>query len=766
MAPGFPVEFVGHRVVSKKLLRTNSTQMMGKSRKVSKGYSSGFVPDYRHAVETMADSEGYGSSGRVDTELTASEVSCAPRNRSGKLNSDSYQQFGVPIQVISLSKLSNFERKELEVRLKSELEHVRKFQKNIEEGFSPQRKTMPKKRVLPGNANGGSHLKKAAALPLPPPATGTAMLMKQCDTLLNRLMKHDFGWVFNVPVDIEKLKIPDYYTVIKHPMDFGTVKKNLNSGKYVDPWGFVADVRLTFSNAMTYNPPGNDVHIMAETMSKFFEVRWKAIEKKLSVATNPVGPIRQNALETESETATPLPPLKKKKTASFRNEIKQEPVKKIMSVADKQKLSSELEASVADLPETIIDFLKENSSNGNETADDEIEIDIDILSDETLFKLRKLLDEYLVDKQKNTFNNEPGFTTSSMQAVKVNDVNEEDIDIGGDDMPITSFPPVEIEKDTGVRDSKCSSSSSSSSDSGSSSSALLDCFLTLILIMIRLSSERSFPSLLHVFAESDSDSDSDGAKLTAIVNNIKNTLGSEVNTEQTMDVLRHAEDSLNRVDQVEQKPQSDPVAAEIGGNQDGEGAPNERQVSPNKLYRAALLRSRFADTILKAQEKTVGKVEKQDLERLRLDKEEVEKRRKEEKARLQAEARAAEEAKQKAELEAAAEAKRKRELEREAAREALQKMEKMVDINDNTQFLEDLEMLSVGPTEPIQSLIDENTADCYQDALGSFNLNGKGNPLEQLGLYRKDDVDDEEDEDAEPGTGPVMADDHEEAEID
>ncbi|KAK9069297.1 hypothetical protein SSX86_013413 [Deinandra increscens subsp. villosa] len=704
MAPGFPVEFVGHRVVSKKLLRTNSTQMMGKSRKVSKGYSSGFVPDYRHAVETMADSEGYGSSGRVDTELTASEVSCAPRNRSGKLNSDSYQQFGVPIQVISLSKLSNFERKELEVRLKSELEHVRKFQKNIEEGFSPQRKTMPKKRVLPGNANGGSHLKKAAALPLPPPATGTAMLMKQCDTLLNRLMKHDFGWVFNVPVDIEKLKIPDYYTVIKHPMDFGTVKKNLNSGKYVDPWGFVADVRLTFSNAMTYNPPGNDVHIMAETMSKFFEVRWKAIEKKLSVATNP-----------------------------------QEPVKKIMSVADKQKLSSELEASVADLPETIIDFLKENSSNGNETADDEIEIDIDILSDETLFKLRKLLDEYLVDKQKNTFNNEPGFTTSSMQAVKVNDVNEEDIDIGGDDMPITSFPPVEIEKDTGVRDSKCSSSSSSSSDSGSSSSGLY------------------------------SDSDSDGAKLTAIVNNIKNTLGSEVNTEQTMDVLRHAEGehySLNRVDQVEQKPQSDPVAAEIGGNQDGEGAPNERQVSPNKLYRAALLRSRFADTILKAQEKTVGKVEKQDLERLRLDKEEVEKRRKEEKARLQAEARAAEEAKQKAELEAAAEAKRKRELEREAAREALQKMEKMVDINDNTQFLEDLEMLSVGPTEPIQSLIDENTADCYQDALGSFNLNGKGNPLEQLGLYRKDDVDDEEDEDAEPGTGPVMADDHEEAEID
>lgn len=37
----------------------------------------------------------------------------------------------------------------------------------------------------------------------------------------------------------------------------------------------------------------------------------------------------------------------------------------------------------------------------------------------------------------------------------------------------------------------------------------------------------------------------------------------------------------------------------------GENAPSERQVSPGKRYRAALLRSRFADTILKAREKAL-----------------------------------------------------------------------------------------------------------------------------------------------------------------
>ena len=51
-----------------------------------------------------------------------------------------------------------------------------------------------------------------------------------------------------------------------------------------------------------------------------------------------------------------------------------------------------------------------------------------------------------------------------------NDPVDEDVDIGGNDPPLSSYPPVEIEKDTALRNSKRSSSSSSSSDSGSSSS--------------------------------------------------------------------------------------------------------------------------------------------------------------------------------------------------------------------------------------------------------------------------------------------------------
>lgn len=785
MAPTVPVEFAGQRE-SRKYWQKGIAPMMGKTRKISKGYSSGFVPDYRHVVETMGESEGFGSSGRVDTERTASEDSCAPKRKCISLNGDGHGRFGVPIQVLTLSKMSLPERRDLELRLKRELEQIKILQKKIATvsssagGLSPAsdihscsngyRKPMPdtsvrsievpaplgKKRAYPGR-NGGSRAKKAAvgrfdsvkqALP---PSSSNAMVMKQCEALLNRLMAHQHAWVFNTPVDVVKLNIPDYHTVIKHPMDLGTVKSKLTTGKYMNPWGFAADVRLTFSNAMTYNPAGNDVHVMAETLSKYFEVRWKPIEKKLSQAPEVPGPSKSSVhIETETAAPNPMPPTKRKKTVPVEIKVKQEPVKHVMSDVDKIKLSSELESLLTELPESIIDFLKESSFNGNQTTDDEIEIDIDTLSDDTLFKLRKLLDDYLVDKQKNLvkaetceieLHNESGFSNSSVQPYKANEPIDEEVDIGGNDLPIPSFPPVEIEKDTALRNSKCSSSSSSSSDSGSSSS--------------------------DSDSGSSSGSESDGAKASLHKSTANGALDSETNLEQKRSVPSNREalnHSLNGLSQVEQNSQSNPVSVEVDGRQEGESAPPERQVSPDKLYRAALLRSRFADTILKAQEKTIGKGEKQDPERLRLEKEELEKRRREEKARLQAEAKAAEEARRNAEAEAAAEAKRKRELEREAARQALQKMEKTVDINENCQFMEDLEMLGVAPSENLHSFVDETSPDCSQDGLGSFKFQGNSNPLEQLGLYRKDD--DDEEEEGEPKSAPAVADDPEEGEID
>jgi hypothetical protein len=88
------------------------------------------------------------------------------------------------------------------------------------------------------------------------------------------------------------------------------------------------------------------------------------------------------------------------------------------------------------------------------------------------------------------------------------------------------------------------------------------------------------------------------------------------------------------LDQVEQTSQQKPSSVESDCHQDGkhksqpetillilewlltdhplkivgDSGPTERQVSPEKRYRAALLKNRFADTILKAREKTFPQV--------------------------------------------------------------------------------------------------------------------------------------------------------------
>ena len=170
---------------------------------------------------------------------------------------------------------------------------------------------------------------------------------------------------------------------------------------------------------------------------------------------------------------------------------------------------------------------------------------------------------------------------------------------------------------------------------------------------------------------------------------------------------------------------------------EGENAKPDRQLSPDKLLRAAVLRGRYADVIVKARGILSQGGDKQ---------EELEKLQKEEKERLLAEGNAAMEARR---AEAEAESKRKRDLEREKARQALQEMERTVEINDIVHP-KDLEMLGTVTTEHIMSSVDETSPEHSQDGLPSF-LPGSGSMLEKLGLFMKVDEEEEEEEPCSKG---------------
>ncbi|KAM7279787.1 hypothetical protein ACFE04_006921 [Oxalis oulophora] len=763
-------------------------------------------------------SQGLGSSGRL---IHAAMSQDSTRKSSINFNLDKkWESFGVPTQLLPLSKMSSSERIDLIHRLRLELEQIRVLRNKAElhrtmndvlvhsasdilsstnngnnniinfngrqpEKFRPSAVMMtagPGRKVNHPTGQKARNSNKGSSEGFQQEKLSDTMatfLTKDCDNLLKRLMSHKYSWVFNTPVDVVKLNIPDYFTVIKQPMDLGTVKRKLASKAYLSPLEFADDVRLTFKNAMTYNPSTNDVHIMADALSKFFELRWKTIEKKLPVSYNQPLPLKTASCE-DIEVMKSMPSNKKQKVISVEPENVPQRIIRKMTDGERLKLGGELESIMGEMPVNIIEFLRNHSSNGGDSGEDEIEIDIDALSDETLFTLRKLLDDYLLEKQKNQARVEPceiemvnvsGLSNSSMPVGKENGHTDEVVghtdevvvhtdevvghtdevvDIGGiEPPPVSEYPRVEIEKDIGNKNSK-HVESGNSSDSGSSSSSDSE---TDDHKPLSPGCESKVPEPVEDIAVQKDEMTTDGDLLAKTL-------------------------SGSALDPNEQSPQQKPCSIESDFLLDGDdSAPSERPVSPEKLYRAALLRNRFADTIFKAREKTLTQADKSDPEKLRREREELELQKKKDKARLQAEAKAAEEARKQAEAEAAAEAKRKREHEREAARQALLQMEKTVEINENSRFLEDLEMLRTAPAEQLPSTVDETSPDHRTlDVLGSFNFGSNSNPLEQLGLYMKEDEEEEEADQPPPpppqptsvptNPDPVNENDVEEGEID
>ena len=70
------------------------------------------------------------------------------------------------------------------------------------------------------------------------------MTLGQCRGLLKQFLSMPSAEPFMTPVDHVALNIPDYPTVVTHPMDLGTINDKLSASQYQSASGFVLDVRL------------------------------------------------------------------------------------------------------------------------------------------------------------------------------------------------------------------------------------------------------------------------------------------------------------------------------------------------------------------------------------------------------------------------------------------------------------------------------------------------------------------------------------------
>ncbi|KAH8811825.1 hypothetical protein F5884DRAFT_291950 [Xylogone sp. PMI_703] len=127
--------------------------------------------------------------------------------------------------------------------------------------------------------------------------------LRFCEEVLNEMKKakyHVFSTPFLEPVDPVALGIPNYFKVIKTPMDISTVSQKLQNGHYAKAKDFESDIKLIFANCYKFNPPGNPVRGMGKSFEEVFDREWARKDKWISDHT-PAAPSPPSMADTDEE---------------------------------------------------------------------------------------------------------------------------------------------------------------------------------------------------------------------------------------------------------------------------------------------------------------------------------------------------------------------------------------------------------------------------------------------------------------------------------
>ena len=89
--------------------------------------------------------------------------------------------------------------------------------------------------------------------------------------ILEEMIRRDKEKWFLQPVDAEALGLADYHNIVKQPMDLGTIKEKFDAKKYDNHVHVLDHIRLTFRNAILYNPADSYVSTAAVRHLKRFE---------------------------------------------------------------------------------------------------------------------------------------------------------------------------------------------------------------------------------------------------------------------------------------------------------------------------------------------------------------------------------------------------------------------------------------------------------------------------------------------------------------
>ena len=93
---------------------------------------------------------------------------------------------------------------------------------------------------------------------------------KAAKRLLATLWRTNSAQIFHNPVDPDRLGIPDYFEVVKDPIDFGTIKQRLNYSQYMGMQEVIEDIQRCFDNCILYNGEDSTAGLRCLTVNAEF----------------------------------------------------------------------------------------------------------------------------------------------------------------------------------------------------------------------------------------------------------------------------------------------------------------------------------------------------------------------------------------------------------------------------------------------------------------------------------------------------------------
>ncbi|XP_006878570.2 transcription factor GTE6 isoform X2 [Amborella trichopoda] len=238
-------------------------------------------------------------------------------------------------------------------------------------------------------------------------------LMRQFGTILRQITQHKWAWPFMQPVDVERLGLHDYYEVIEKPMDFGTIRNQMEAkdgSGYKNVREIYNDVILVFKNAMTYNDEKSDVHLMAKTLFDKFEEKWQLLLPKVVEEET-----RRKEEEAEGSSdlqiAQEASIVKLGRDISYEleeldlqlKELRERVVLKcrLMSTEEKRQLGLDLsQLSPEDLVKAL-DIVAQRNPHF-QPMDEEVDLDVDAQSPLTLWQLKFFVKEKLGNQMRGS----------------------------------------------------------------------------------------------------------------------------------------------------------------------------------------------------------------------------------------------------------------------------------------------------------------------------------------------------------------------------